>query len=189
MPLMPVFDAYPQEGEIVGRLLAGYSELEIGLMHCVMELRSEFDAPFKAMYRNRGEKQRIDIADALARHDFLTLNANLGNQFAIAISGLHHCRKIRNQFAHCQWYGTDLGHVTFTYLEEEAKVNAKVKDFKSLTIKRINLPLLQAQKFYFEYVQDLLLWIVHETQFLRSKIPKNPWPCPTPRAQPSLYIP
>jgi hypothetical protein len=62
------FLTFHKGASIIGRLLAGYTNLEVGLMHCVQVVRDDFDAVLKAMFRPRGETSRIDIADALGRH-------------------------------------------------------------------------------------------------------------------------
>jgi hypothetical protein len=65
--VMPAFHRFPNEAAMIGRLLAGYAELEIGLLHCVSVVREDFDAVLKSMFRTRGETRRIDVADALGR--------------------------------------------------------------------------------------------------------------------------
>ncbi len=65
--VMPAFRKFTLEAAIIGRLLAGYAELEIDLLHCVALAREDFDAVLKAMFRARGETRRIDVADALGR--------------------------------------------------------------------------------------------------------------------------
>jgi hypothetical protein len=37
--VMPAFQRFPNEAAIIGRLLAGYAELEIDLLNCVCRLR------------------------------------------------------------------------------------------------------------------------------------------------------
>jgi len=68
--IMPAFVRYPEEAAIIGRLLAGYGELEFDLCLCVGHARGDMDMAFKAMFRPRGETQRIDIADPI-RHNLL----------------------------------------------------------------------------------------------------------------------
>lgn len=187
MSLLPVFDVYPEHGAAVGRLLAGYSELEIVLLYAVQGVRDSFDDVFKAMYRTRGEKQRIEIADALARHEFVQIG--LGDQFAAAIGVMQYCRQIRNQFAHCAWYGDASGYLKFTALEEAARENTKRENWKDLTIRRLDVALLMQQLAYFEYVHDLLTWLKYEALRI-TKAGRNPFPVPaTPKARPPLHTP
>jgi hypothetical protein len=186
MSLLPVFDIYPKHGEVVGRLLAGYSELEIDLMYAVMAVRGSLDDIFKAMYRTRGERQRIFVADALARGGFDAIGLSI--QYNDAINAMQHCRKIRNQFAHCQWYSDSSGYLKFTALEDVAMEKKKLQDFSSLTIRRLDLVLLQSQMTYFECVQSLLMWLKWEA-LCKLKSVMNPHAFPKLPARPDLYTP
>lgn len=190
--LVSIYQACPAEMPLIGHLLLAYSELEVGLMHVVMAARKEFDAPFKAMYRIRGEEQRIKIADGLARQTLLGFEENLGNQFAIAISAMQWCRSIRNQYAHCQWYDGENGYVRFVALEDSARENKLFDNFSfsPVDIRRVNLALIQEQRSYFEYAEQMFLWVVHRTRVLRKMQNSSPYPdIPKPRDKPILYIP
>ena len=92
--IMPVFGRYPQEGVIIGRLLAGYADLELELCFCVAFARNDLDMIFKSMFRSRGETQRVDIADAMGHQEYRALR--LGTHFEEAIGGMRYCLKIRN---------------------------------------------------------------------------------------------
>jgi hypothetical protein len=117
--IMPAFANFPHEAEIIGRLLAGYTNLEIGLMNCVQVVRGDFDTVLKAMFRARGETARIDIADAFGRHHYDS--AKLGTEFSMAISAVRYCLRIRNQYAHCGWWDDNSGNLALVmrdhYLE------------------------------------------------------------------------
>ena len=54
MNISQAFADFPEEGAFVGRILLGYTDLEIDLMHCVKSVRGDLDTVFKAMYRARG---------------------------------------------------------------------------------------------------------------------------------------
>src|SRR4051795_4185228 len=110
------FLKFHKEASIIGRLLAGYATLALGLMNCVQNVRDDFDAVLKAMFRPRGETSRIDIADALGRHFYH--DRGLGTEFAMGIGAVRHCLKIRNQYAHCVWYDDKSGKLAFVNLEE-----------------------------------------------------------------------
>ena len=185
MPILPIFTQYPAEGAIIGRLLAGYSDLEIGLMFCVMIARDDFNAALKTMYRVRGESQRILLADALARERFRSLG--LGTQFEMVVGSMHHCRKIRNQFAHCAWYGDASGSVTFASLEEMAERHESFVGFDALPVRRVGLGLLQMHEAYFEYVDAVLVWLQHEAKVLLGKATSNPFERPKQLDQPPLH--
>jgi len=98
--VMPAFHRFPNEAAIIGRLLAGYAELEIDLLHCVAVAREDFDATLKAMFRIRGETSRINVGDALGRQVYDKLG--LGADFQMAVSAMRYCLKIRNQYCPLQ---------------------------------------------------------------------------------------
>jgi hypothetical protein len=74
------FKKFSGEAAIIGRLLASYTDLEVGLMHCAQVVRDDFDIVLKVMFRTRGEIQRVYVADALGRHfyDAHQLGTELG---------------------------------------------------------------------------------------------------------------
>src|SRR4051812_11799685 len=111
MSFLNVTKHHPNEAAVIGRLLAGYTEKEVDLQICVDAVFNDMDAVFKAMFRTRGETQRIEIADGLARNKFHAIG--LGSQFEMAIGAIHLCRRIRNQYSHCHWHATpsNLGFV------------------------------------------------------------------------------
>jgi hypothetical protein len=109
--IMPAFIRFPQEATIIGRLLAGYGDLEFDLCYCVAVARDDFDMAVKSMFRPRGEKQRIDIADSIGRSKYRELK--LGTRFEEAIAATHYCRRIRNQYAHCKWHDDKTGSLGF----------------------------------------------------------------------------
>ena len=59
-PILTHFHGFAIEGEIVGRLLTGYANLEVGLLHCVQMVLGDFETPLKAMFRVRSERWRIE---------------------------------------------------------------------------------------------------------------------------------
>ena len=60
--IMPGFDRFPAEASIIGRLLAGYGELEFELCRCVAAVTIDLDAAIRAMFKDRGEYKRIQTA-------------------------------------------------------------------------------------------------------------------------------
>jgi len=61
------FQKFADEGATIGRLLAGYSTLEIDLMNCVEVAINDFDTVLKRMFRQRGERRRIEEAERLGQ--------------------------------------------------------------------------------------------------------------------------
>jgi hypothetical protein len=92
--VLPVFAKFPAEGQIIGRLLVGYGELEIALCRCVAEAVDDLDMVVKEMFGTRmGEYQRIKKAVSIGIHRHKTLE--LIELFNEIICEMHHCRNIR----------------------------------------------------------------------------------------------
>lgn len=186
METLKAFFKFSNEGVIIGRLLAAYADLELSLLHCVNGTRNDFDTVYKAMFKERGEARRINMADIFGRHAYRKLG--LGTQFEMAISSMHYCRKIRNQYAHCIWYDDYSGSLAFINLEQGTESNSIVKDFKDLSIFYIDVTTLNLQEEYFEYTDSLLSWVNFEGQKKagNQSIPKQQ--APKQLKQPPLYI-
>ena len=186
--IMPAFDGFPEEGKIIGRLLAGYGELELMLCGCVAEARHDFNSTFKAMFRVRGETQRIHIADALGRDLYHT--ANLGRSFSEAIGDIRFCLKLRNQYAHCYWhddFGRCLGVVE---LEETAKQNDCVFHNELIGLaKDIDLPTLKTQEAFFVRTNHYFRYLLHAYQVWEGTKTTNPFALPKKEPRPPLYKP
>ncbi len=185
--IMPAFDRFSKEGVLIGRLLVGYGELELGLCFCVAEARDDFNMVFKAMFRPRGETQRIGIADAMGREKFR--DVKLGTHFEEAIGAIRYCLKIRNQFAHCYWtddFGRQLG---FVELEETAKDNKRVDNVYHIKASDIDLPTLQSQEAYFLYIRVCLDFLTSEFKVRAGKSPRNPFEVPKKVTRPPLCKP
>ena len=185
--MLASFVKFHEEAAIIGRLLGGYTTLELDLMNCVQIVRDDFDAIFKAMFRVRGETNRIDVADALGRHYYH--DHGIGQEFEIAIGVIRSCLRIRNQYAHCVWYDDNSSKLAFVDLEQIAKTNAKLQDLTSLTIFHVDVPLLQSQEEYFAYADDLLRWTNFEGRLRAGTASSNPTQKPKQLMPPKLNIP
>jgi hypothetical protein len=183
--VMPAFHRFPAEAAIIGRLLAGYAELEVGLFHCVSVAREDFDAVLKAMFRARGETRRIDVADALGRQ--LYDAAGLGTEFETAIAAVRYCLRIRNQYSHCNWYDDQTGRLAFVNVEEIVKSNQLIRGFETLTRRYIDVPTLEGQEAYFSYADALLGYANYEGRFLSGKLNSRVLNRPAQVPHPPLY--
>lgn len=149
--ILPIFDEFPEEGRIIGRLVAGYGELEFGLLTLLtLELGNDPSQSAKVMYRIRGEEQRIQIADALLRKRFKSFT--FAGIYTDAICAMDHCRRIRNQYAHSHWMDENC-YLLFIDIENGAKTN---NDMVWVRKRLINLDLLKEQEAYFVYASNLL---------------------------------
>jgi hypothetical protein len=178
MILLP-FKNFPAEAEIIGRLLAGYGELEAGLVTCVQAPSGNFDSVFKAIFQHRQLTERINKAEHLGSAIFKAMN--LGNDFDEAIASMRHCRTVRNQYIHSAWWldpdPQRLGHtkmdvedffknrrLAYTDLEDLAKQNVVIPHLHSIPPKHVDLQLLQDQDRFFTYTSDLLSYLTSESQ-------------------------
>jgi hypothetical protein len=154
--ILPAFWRYPEEGKIIGRLLAGYGELEFELACCLGAVLGDQDQAFRVMFRMRGEEQRIQTADALMRPACTSLNLCLTYNEMIADLGW--CKKTRNRCAHCHWYDTSEHGLCYFDLEGWAKKTVPLVFSKM----RLNVEVLRKQEAYFRYVQSSLWHLAAE---------------------------
>lgn len=153
---------------IIGRILVDYGELELDLMNCVQVARNrDMNSTLKAMFRIRGEMNRIQIADALGRISYTTLG--LGAEFEMMIDALDYCRKVRNKYAYAYWHDPNIGEdLCYVSLEELASEAAPVNDLTNLTFFFIDEPLLLNQEAHFDFVRRLIMYLNYEGR-LRAK--------------------
>lgn len=185
--ILPSFVRFEAEGQIIGRLLAGYGELELQLCNCVSMVISDLDAVFKAMFRIRGETPRIKIADALGRKPYAA--HQLESEFSDAIRAMRYCLKIRNQYAHCQWYDDNTGKLAFVNLEEIAGQDTVISNLLGLTTHHVDSALLTRQELYFIYVSACLDYLNYEGRRKAGKLPSHIFEAPQRMIRPPLYLP
>jgi hypothetical protein len=186
MYLAKDLDKFPDEANLVGRILVSYANLEIDLMNCVKVANDNLDTALKTMFRSRGETQRIQVADALGRQQFKDIG--LTTEFEMAIGAMNICKNIRNQYAHCNWWDDLTGKLAFASLEEISKSNDCITDLSGLTTKHVDVALLTKQFEFFEYTSDLFIWLINRYNELEGK-PFHPGVSkPKHLKNPKLYI-
>lgn len=186
MEAIKAFSKFRDEGFIIGCLMAAYADLELSLLHCVNVTRDDFDTVYKAMFKERGESRRINIADIFGRQKYHELG--LRTQFEMAISSVRYCLKIRNQYAHCIWYDDYSGSLAFANLEEGTESNKAVQNFEELPIRHIDIATLAQQQQYFGYTNSLLTWVNYEGRRISGKLSRPPESAPKQPKQPPLYL-
>lgn len=132
---MPAFRRRQKSSAVVGRLIAGYGDLELLLAICVgMALASKRKgkpgySPFQnrvhyehiglqLMYRIKGGSQRIRKAKATSRPEFVRFG--LQTEFDSTIAAMNLCRFYRNLFTHSLWGQSNKRGLFFVPLEEHA---------------------------------------------------------------------
>jgi len=184
--ILAPFKKFKTEGEIIGRLLAGYSSLEVGLMHCVqMGTGGNLDPVLKKMFGVRGEAKRIKAAETLGVQAYRKYR--LITHFRKAIEAMRHCLLIRNQYAHHVWWDDFSGKLAFANLEELAHTpHLVIKDLTDLTAFHADHTLLESQEAYFVYVDEYLAWINFEGRKKMKVIQSNVLGLPKRPAKPPL---
>ena len=106
MSLMPCFQPTQAfaEGVTVGRILAGYGELEVCMTDCLIAIEGQFDTPVRTIFKERRAEKRIKIAKRVLMDEYT--KAGLARDLTEALDDIDWCRTIRNQYAPCQWYWT-----------------------------------------------------------------------------------
>jgi hypothetical protein len=159
---------YAKEAAVIGRLLAGYGELEYRLVECGTHVLGSMELAFDTLFCIRGEMNRLKIANSLLRIRFR--NSNLLSEYDEYLKGMDHCRMIRNQYAHCH-YATGPRQLCIFSMEEAVK---RVGFHTVSTLYKINLGTLKRQESYFLYVEQGLRYLVYK-YCLNSNIKVEPW--------------
>jgi hypothetical protein len=176
------FRNFPQEREIVGRLLIAYGEIEFALVGCLREaLHCSASMSTRILFRVRGEGARIEVADAIARPAYNKIG--LGGQWGNAIGAACVCKKIRNQYAHCHWRLLSDGVLRFMDLDAEVGGDGPVTA-KAIPLK---LSLLQRQDEYFEYTLDWLYYLGEEYKRRAGRSSSHDLVKPKSMRSPPLY--
>ena len=185
--MFPIHGRFPTQMAIIGRLLVDYGELELDLMNCVQVARQcDLNSTLKAMFRVRGETNRIDIADGLGRSPYAAVG--LTAEFDAMIQALRYCLRIRNKYAHAYWHdpnqGTELCYVS---LEELAREDDEVRDLAALTFFFVDAPLLLQQEQFFEYTRSLITYLNYEGRFRSGALRQQIFPLPTAVTPPPFF--
>jgi hypothetical protein len=156
MSLMPCFQPGQafDEGVIVGRILAGYGELELCMTDCLIAIEGQLDTPIRNIFDERGAEKRIKAARDVLVGDYA--KAGLAADLTEALEDMDWCRIARNQYAHCHWYWTKQEGLCFVNLEELAKQPTTILNVTDGR-RPIDAELLSAQEQYFNYVKEFFM--------------------------------
>ena len=186
MVFMPAFHYHKSEAIIIGRLLAGYGELEFGMCAACGQLINNLDKSIKAVFHKRGEAARITRAYGLGH-----TASNKGayrKVYERAFAAMRLCLEIRNQYAHCTWmYGYNRG-LRFSDLEEIANDPQKISSPADLTQFIVTEALLLEQETYFLYVHLLWAYLNFEAQYRARRISTRLVSIPPIVPKPTLRI-
>ena len=96
---------------------------------------------------------------------------------------MRHCLKIRNQYAHHHFYDDHSGKLALVNLEEHAKAQHHVPDFKSLSTFYVDVPLLKTQENYWHVTDRYLTWLNYKRRNINIARGE-----PTLPAKPPLHL-
>lgn len=179
----PTFDRFPEEANLVGRILSSFGELELTICHSAqMALNLENDAVLKTLYRIRATSSRIDTADGLMRSIYE--KHGLIESYTQAMSMLRHCLIIRNQYAHCNWADHVRGGLFFADLQTSAKNQNFDHHYR-----HVDVPLLTAQLDYFKVTIERLRSLDHQLMVKEGRPTFHAWPEPPSSTPPLLHNP
>ena len=140
------------------------------------------------MFVPRGESKRITKAAALGRAIYVTLG--LEADFDAAVEAMRYCLRIRNQYAHHNFWDDNTGKLAIGDLEAVARQPDHQPDLVSVIPNHVDVCLLQEQEAYFRYADQLLAWVNFEGRFKSGKLNSNPVPKPMPPLQkPAFNLP
>lgn len=175
LPILNLFDEFPEEGRLVGRLVVAYGELEHGLAFCIGDVLGDDDQAGRILHRVRGEKSRIEVADAIIRPTYEKLN--IQDAYNETLGAVRHCRAIRNQYAHSTW----VKHKNDLYFGDfENGAQKRLGELKG-SFAPISLSVLRGQLEYFTYTDYSLTNLPDLRRWAAAGRP-NPRPEDFPKA-------
>ena len=125
----------------------------------------------------KAAEARINIAARLGKDRFCDMG--VCNSLATSISAIHHCRTIRNQFAHCLWHAYDAR--TLAFLEPEKALRTDFR-FAKEDLKHVDMDLLLRQMVFFNSLSRQLMR-------LNRAVPSMPGePLSELRSLPEFYL-
>lgn len=176
---LPCFKQFPEEAAIIGRLLAGYGELEFELAQLVGVVMGDMKRAMRVIYRVKTEGNRLDVADAII---FPALpNEDIRGKYANAFGAMVHCKSIRNGYAHSHWSRND-HNLGCTNLEDFARRT----DSDLVHVKYVPLAFLQMQEEYFVFVGECWDYLTSEVRLRSHGGPEHKLKFPKILPQPTV---
>lgn len=148
----PAFINFPEEELYLGRIVIGYGELEILLIHLSGVAINQKWPVLDACHSVRTETGKIDIAVALAKDAMRA--QGLGDEFDLSVKYLRHCLTIRNNYAHAHW-GEFQGTLKFMKADR-----AFERPLKPVEWRELPLDLIKQQEAFFENTRKWLLYLL-----------------------------
>jgi hypothetical protein len=176
--LLIAFDEFPEELRLVSRMILAYGEIEFAFLDILGAVFKNSQTAIRTLYQLRSETHRLTVAEAIAMPWFES--AGLGGQFNEAVNAAKKCKKIRNQYAHCQFIASD-GVLRFCNLEKTATSKGAKCEVRATPI---TLEVLQEQSAYFDYADHQVLWVNHSYRVKNGLEVHHGGPFPKPKRIP-----
>lgn len=158
------FDYFKREGDLIGRLVVEYGELEWTLCLLVSHVAQDLDLAVKTLYRTRGENQRINLADALIRN---RIDPKVKQIYEETIARMRTCLKLRNQYAHSNWLRSGNDRLCYIDIEGLAERN-DVVSMDDMTLYQLDMDIIEDQARFFTEVAQNLNYLCMEVQYLNG---------------------
>lgn len=158
------FDYFKREGDLIGRLVVEYGELEWTLCLLVSHVAQDLDLAVKTLYRTRGENQRINLADALIRN---RIDPKVKQIYEETIARMRTCLKLRNQYAHSNWLRSGNDQLCYIDIEGLAERN-DVVSMDDMTLYQLDMDIIEDQARFFTEVAQNLNYLCMEVQYLNG---------------------
>lgn len=182
--IMPAFMAFPNHAAIIGRILAGYGELEYLFASCFAATLGDRQSGIRAFFRIKGEDSRIQITSAIMRPKFDSVG--MKDVYNETLGAMRWCKGTRNQYAHCHWaYDIEDG-LYFTDFDKAVKT--ETGDIM-LHVEHLDLEILKQQEAYFRYTLDLLRYLEPEYRKRVGELPSHRYEAPSVKTQPPRHSP
>ena len=179
--IMPWFDRFPKEAAIIGRILAGYGELEFGLCECLGAALGDKTVAFQAIFRmSGGGELRVETAHLLMKDKYE--NAGLKDGYAHMIGAMRWCRKARNLYAHCHWAGSSGQGLFYIDMDRVARMSEP-----RLTYNHVGESLLTDQEKCFCYVLQWQSFLQHQYRVAIGKLKSHAFQAPVVMQLPKLH--
>ncbi|KSV79559.1 hypothetical protein N185_00070 [Sinorhizobium sp. GW3] len=176
---MDSFVSFKPEAELIGRIVVGYTQIEITMMNCALLPNNDnFDHVFKSVYGERFSKNRINTVSNMAKDTYDKFG--ILDVFLEALSRVDECREIRNSYAHANWWNDGSGRLAFLSLDPLAKRKDHLPGLGSEERRYVDLDLLTRQMEFFQDTESLLNWLNVEARH-QSNLHKENGPKPAMR--------
>jgi Arc/MetJ family transcription regulator len=183
--LMPSFHRYPKEAALIGRILAGYGELEFLLAECLGYALKDRETGVRTYFRIVSERTRLSTADALLQKPLHAMK--LSNKYSEVCGAIRFCLKLRNTYAHCHWADLESDPGLYFTNAQTAAEGTKPMDYEWF---HVDESLLIKQEDYFYYTQLCLMYLSDSVRYHQEER-KAPLPrkWPSRQVSPSLHNP